>query len=681
NAHIVLGSGKPISHRSTAANTALHILPISGSSEKACVSQCRAIAEYLRSRSDVDLEAVAATLQQRRDHFKYRAAFAVRSVQEAVSQLEAFSTPIHSTPLDNSNICFLFAPQGVQYPNMEKITMDYGGVFKNELERLIGLASKLFQVDFMEIMYPTTNTDSGMILAAKYAQVVLFIISRAVLAQLDSWGISSDFLIGHSVGEYAAACYSGIIDEFSCMKLLKERGELVSTTKEAKMLAVVGFNGALPDDIEVTAHLSDTMKCVVGPPGSIEALKEMLSKKGIAFKELSTDHGFHSSMMDCIQRDFVKAAKKIPFRKGTKKIVSNINGESLGDLWALGYDVDFGKVFGSRSFDPNMPVYQFDQISCWRERIIKETTARYFKASWSLMTNTQRQNISMDCSVCKIYSAKPLEAFSFSPEELTAYSLIVYLPETDPTNEKKTSCLATPGHLLNKTYVEVSQSEKDMQLGETVVVIGGGGAIGSAYVDVLRKRPDVQNIVIASRYPKERVIPKVSYVSMDLGDRTSVASALDEVRRRFAVLVTLQGADDYAAANLFLDALALKGHTNVNRILAVQWPSWKDAGMASTYKNDALKSILSKASISTAVGRRVIRETLGMSGIVTYSPLPPPQMAKMVEEIQLKGNARQSPMAREHLSLIDKVISVWNEILCTEIHEKSDFFDNGGNSL
>ncbi|KAK6027477.1 phosphopantetheine attachment domain protein [Ostertagia ostertagi] len=266
------------------------------------LAACRALADYLRSRSDIDLEAVAATLQQNRDIFKYRAAFVVKSVPEAISQLEAFNSPTTAVPLDNSNLCFFFAPQGVQYPNMEKASMDYAEVFKRELERLTGLASKLFQEDFMEIMYPQINQDSNLILAAKYAQVALFIISRAIVAQLDSWGISSDFLIGHSVGEYAAACYAGIMDELSCMKLLKERGELVSTTKEARCSPARFGHEALPADVEVTAHLSDNMKCVVGPPGSIEALKERLLEKGIAFRELSTEHRIHSSMMMCSRK-------------------------------------------------------------------------------------------------------------------------------------------------------------------------------------------------------------------------------------------------------------------------------------------------------------------------------------------------------------------------------------------
>ncbi|PIO69266.1 putative acyl carrier protein [Teladorsagia circumcincta] len=580
NAHIVLGSAKTSLARSMVPNSrsTVHILPISGRSGKACIAQCRALAEYLRSRSDVDLKAVAATLQQRRDLFKYRAAFVVKSVPEAISKLEAFNSPTTAAPLDNSNICFLFAPQGVQYPNMEKASLDYADVCKKELERLVGLASKLFQKNFMEVMYPEVDQDSGLIFAAKYAQVALFIISRAIVAQLDSWGISADFLIGHSVGEYAAACYAGIVDEFSCMKLLKERGELVSTTKEARMLAVVGFHEALPDDVEVTAHLSDNMKCVVGPPGSIEALKERLSEEGIAFRELSTEHGFHSSMMDCVQRDFIRAVKKVPFREGTKKIVSNINGEiitkfdsnycwnhmrrpvdlkkcldttlseskikvvveigpsgvvkhllaerssnvlvistvlgrrraperpshsqllqSLADLWTLGCEVNFKKIIGSPKFDLNTPFYQFDKVTCWKERILKDSTARYFKASWSLLSNIKmkqehrhekktliissaKQNIVIDCPICEIHLTTPSEAFAFTAEELTVYSLIIYLPETDLANVtepfflSRKICQLVPDRLIS----HVKTLTRRNQTTEFVVVL-------SAFIISLRR--------------------------------------------------------------------------------------------------------------------------------------------------------------------------------------------------
>lgn len=895
----------PVSRSSSEA----YILPISGASKEACIAHCRAIAKYLTDRIDVDLGAVAATLQTRREHFKYRTAVVVRSTSEAIEQLESAHAPTSSSTLDNSNICFLFAPQGAQYPNMEKASMACSRVFKSEIQRLTGAASELFGVDFIKVLYPEQNPDSDQISNPKFAQVALFIVCKALLAQLDDWGISSNTLLGHSVGEYAAACYAGVLDEHSCMRLLKERGELVSRTREARMLLTSGYHDRLPDDIEISAHLSDSMKCVIGPPISIETLKESLNKKQVTYRELSTKHGFHSSMMDDIKEPFINLLKKMQFHRATKNIVSTMSGEiitefdwrycwnhmrnpvdmkkaldttlsnrqvkvilevgpsgivrqllaerasdvkvvstilsrrkgstqpshsqllqSVADLWTLGYEVNFMKIFpNSNAFDENVPVYQFDPITCWRAKVPRGSPS-YFKASWTpvahlrdtdhvplrnervLLVSNIEQVIAHDSTSCEVYWTRPSEIFAYSADELSRFSFIVYVPDDlcsplEPFFLSRTVCsaisafstrlvvispsgaathwtavgpikqyhlgskrkntfidnsakipitvlinqlgrlkeeilLATHDCLLSINFSDASSSREDdgeIRIGRNVVVIGGNGTIGSSYVEVLRKIPSVENIIVAGRTPKGAK-PGVSYIKMDITDTASVTAALHDVRRRYGDIhciihtaglststslkktteemlsvlrpkvvgvanvldylsrnklvlenlvmassmtstLTIQGTEDYCSSNLYMDALALKGHPSINRILSVQWPAWKGVGMASAYGNKALKSIIERNSITPATGRRIIGETLDMNGVVTYSSTSPLQMNKLLEHLQLNGSVQRAHTVSEGMSTLNKVLSVWSDVLGTGITESSDFFDSGGNSL
>ncbi|KAJ1359667.1 hypothetical protein KIN20_018450 [Parelaphostrongylus tenuis] len=907
NVHIVL-SQAPHHVRPYSPCATIHILPISGSTPTACVAQCRAIAKYLRDSSEDELEAIAATLQCRREHFKFRIAFAVTSIAQAVSLLDTVSIPTSSTKFNKSNICFFFAPQGVQYPNMEKASFKHAPIFKAEIERLINIASKFFQINFMEVMYPEASSQER-ISDAKFAQIATFIVSRAITAQLDHWEISSDLLLGHSVGEYAAACYSGILDEYSCMRLLKERGELVSRTDEARLLAISGSNVPLPDDIEVTAHLSDNLKCVVGTPNSIEAFKLELEKQRISCRELTTRHGFHSSMMNSIREEFLFFAKKLPFRKGTKNVVSNVNGsvvtefdfqycwnhmrqpvnlkkcldtildnknvkviveigppgvvkhllaergievhvvntvlgrkrginlhshsqlyQSLADLWTLGYDVNFRRLFPGKKFDHKLPVYQFDRQICWRESITRER-AKYFKAAWYpktviqkrhehiqngkilLISHKKKEFLFPECDTCQTYThtTRPSDVSVLRAEELSRFILIIYLPEDNLSevsepfllsqqicslitpfrtrlivishtgeaahwttlgpirqhhlgrdrknifvdnaervpithflsnllNMNEEVLLATSRHLLSMTYVDAQYSHKQCGLGKTVVVIGGNGAIGHAYVDVVRKRNEVKNIVVASRHSKETSSSDVTHVTMDICNKTSVDRALDMIRSKYGEIGTiihaagiatfqslvktipdmlsvispkvvgitniieyfcqnnlildnlvmassltsmlpLQGTEDYAASNIFMDALALNGHPNVKHAVAVQWPAWREIGMASTYDKNGFQTILSRTSISSHTGRRIIRETLNMSGAVAYASIHPLKMREIVENMQLMGEVSQASVVKRQASLKEMVASVWNEILCTEINDDSNFFGIGGNSL
>ncbi|VDM57002.1 unnamed protein product [Angiostrongylus costaricensis] len=835
NVHIVM-SEAPNRVLSYSPCTALHILPISGLTPTACVAQCRVIANYLKN-------PIAATLQCRREHFKFRVAFAVTSIEQAVSLLSTISAPTSSTVLDKSNMCFFFAPQGVQYPNMEKASLSHAPVFKKEIERLVDIASELFQIDFMKVMYPEASS-CDRISDPKFAQIATFIISRAITAQLDYWEVSSDWLLGHSVGEYAAACYSGILDEYSCMRLLKERGELVSRTNEARLLAISECNVPLPDDIEVTAHLSDNLKCVIGTPSAIETLKIELDKQRVSYRELATRHGFHSSMMDSIREEFLFFARKLPFRKGTKNLVSNVNGaiitefdyqycwnhmrepvdlkkcldtilqdknvkviieigpsgvvkhllaergaevhvvntmlsiylplhsqlyQSLADLWTLGYDVNFKKFFPSKKFDHNLPVYQFDRLVCWRESITKES-ARYFKTSW--LSNKTKEFFFSVCELCETYSTKPADVSTMDAEELSKFTLIPFLLSQKICSiivpfktrlivishtgeaahwttlgpirqyhlgrERKNIfvdnsgrvpitqflphlldisedvLLATSTHLFSMTYADAQYLQKQFELGKTVVVIGGNGAIGHVYVDVLRKINEVKNIVVASRHSKEISASDVTHVTMDICNKISkygdigtiihaagvaTLQSLDKtipemlsvigpkvvgitniiqyfcqnnlmldnllMASSLTSILPLQGTQDYAASNVFIDALALNGHPNIKRVLAVQWPAWRDIGMASTYGKSALQSILSRTSISHHTGRRIIKETLNMSGVVVYASIHPLKMRDIVENMQL----------------MREVASVWSELLCREVSDDTNFFSSGGNSL
>ncbi|RCN45771.1 Beta-ketoacyl synthase protein [Ancylostoma caninum] len=907
NVHLILDKPPSISRKHMQRST-IHILPLSAPTAHACIAQCRAIANYLKGKSDSELGKVATTLQCRREHFTYRVAVAVSSIPEAVSQLEAVSSPNSASDIDTSNICFFFAPQGVQYPNMEKASLNRADVFSEELLRLTAVASELFNIDFMDVMYPS-GSNSAQISHAKYAQVALFVICRAILAQLERWGISSDLLLGHSVGEYTAACYADVIDEYSCMNLLKERGELVSQTAEARMLAVTGANVNFPENVEVSALLSESLNCVVGNTDDIEALAKRLEAEQVSFRELSTKHGFHSSMMDCIKDRFLEILDSVRFRNGKKTIVSNIDGikitnlsreycwnhmrspvnlskcldtvlsdkkvriiveigpsgvvkhllaerrsevrvistvlgrrkgkdsrkhsqlfQSVADLWTHGFKIDFLKLFPCSAFDPHLPTYQFENTICWREKIGTEGL-KYYMASWKtaaridddrahfhnqdvlVISDDHNEFLNFDCKFCHIQVRKPSEVLKDNPDDIARFSIIIYVLHkginditepflvshticatiaTQPTRlmvvsltgealhwttlgpireyhlgrERKNSfvdnsegvplsavvqsvlrtkeevVLVTKKFLLSIVYAEAHPPNSNISLGGTVVVIGGTGAIGSTYVEVLRKIAGVRNIAVISRTPSTATnVPGVSFFTMDVSEKNSVELVMDELYSRYgrihtiihsagkatskslhksmsdilpvllpkvsgitnilqylcrrglkldnllmtsstSSVVALQGTEDYAAANIFMDALALNGHSNVGRILSVQWPAWKSIGMASTYGQGELQSMIMRTAISPEAAKRIVRETLKFGGVVAPSSISPLEMRELLENAQLVGEApRLRVETDEKLSLRDKVACVWCGVLGTEISDDSDFFDCGGNSL
>ncbi|VDM74320.1 unnamed protein product [Strongylus vulgaris] len=259
-------------------------------------------------------------------------------------------------------------------------------------------------------------------------------------------------------------------------------------------------------------------------------------------------------------------------------------------------------------------------------------------------------------------------------------------------------------------YAEAPKSDSDIHLGETVAVIGGGGAIGSTYVEMLRKITGVTNVVILSRKygnlntiihaageattkSLEKTVPDMLKVLLPkVAGLTNILDYLKNNKLKLenlimasslSSIVALQGTDDYAAANIFMDALALNGDPHVNRILSVQWPAWKSAGMAATFGHNELHSMLMRTAISPQIARQAVRETLGFAGVVAHSLISPLEMRELIEKAQLTGERVKvsENSSKKNESLKEKVACIWREVLGVEVQNDTDFFDNGGNSL
>uniref|UniRef100_A0A1I7X5K9 Carrier domain-containing protein n=1 Tax=Heterorhabditis bacteriophora TaxID=37862 RepID=A0A1I7X5K9_HETBA len=457
------------------------------------------------------------------DHSDYRIAFAVSSPSEAVTNLMKVTKPLSAEELDNSNLCFFFSPQGVQYGNMEKCSLSEENVFKRELYRLIDIASSMFKCNFMDIMYPQ-DEKSELIMQANYAQVVIFILCRAVIAQLEEWGLSSDLLIGHSVGEYAAATYCGIIDEIECMKLLKVRGELIANTTPAKMLAIWGQGLNFPEEVEISAVLSDSLHCIVGSKSSIESLKKYLDIQKIEYKELESKYGFHSSMMDSIQTQFhgevistlstdycshhmrhsVRLDKcidsilrdqsiKVIVQIGPSGILENILAEKKSNIKVI------NTVLSKRQAAQNANKCQllqaladlwslgFDNIC---SDVLRQSNAKLMVISlssdplhWMVLGPIREYHI----------GRKKRNCFVDNRVRVSIAKIVSSLIET--THEV---VLVTPHCMMVQDYSE-SIMKTELLFGRNVIIFGGTGSIGKTYFDVILEDPKVENIVICSR--------------------------------------------------------------------------------------------------------------------------------------------------------------------------------------
>ncbi|HWS93105.1 MAG TPA: SDR family NAD(P)-dependent oxidoreductase, partial [Mycobacterium sp.] len=206
-------------------------------------------------------------------------------------------------------------------------------VFRAELDRAAQLIHSALGLDLRQIVFPAeaeTDRAQELLRQTAVAQPALFAIEYALAQMWMQWGVRPDALIGHSVGEYVAACLSGTFSFEDGLVLVAERGRLVQEMPPGVMLAVPLGESALRPLLGNTLSLAAVnapVQCVVsGPEPAIHALECKLGGFGLQSSRLHTSHAFHSAMMDPILKPFADRLDAIPHREPVIPWVSNLHG-------------------------------------------------------------------------------------------------------------------------------------------------------------------------------------------------------------------------------------------------------------------------------------------------------------------------------------------------------------------
>ncbi|MEO1619895.1 MAG: beta-ketoacyl synthase N-terminal-like domain-containing protein [Cyanobacteria bacterium J06632_3] len=283
--------------------------------------------------SDSDIAEVAYTLQVGRKAFAYRRSVVCKSASEAVQKLHDQAT---TKAFEQPSTVFLFSGQGSQHINMAKGLSKTQPVFRQSLERCAEILSGE-GIDLFALLYPETETNETSqqtLQQTANAQPALFAIEYALAQLWMSWGVKPTAMLGHSLGEYVAACLAGVFDLETALKLVQLRGQLMQKMPSGAMLSV----GLSTDDIqpwlneEITLSVSNgPALCVVsGREDSVDSLQARLEEETISCQRLHTSHAFHSPMMDEAIAPFTKAVSQAlgqgQLHPPTLPFISNVTG-------------------------------------------------------------------------------------------------------------------------------------------------------------------------------------------------------------------------------------------------------------------------------------------------------------------------------------------------------------------
>ncbi|WP_240359500.1 beta-ketoacyl synthase N-terminal-like domain-containing protein [Pyxidicoccus trucidator] len=336
NAHVVLEE-PPRLPASAPSRRAWHLLPVSARTPTALESATQRLAEALRSQPGVNLADVAWTLQAGRQRFAHRRFVLASSVEDAVQALAQPQGPRVLTESQDAverPVAFLFPGQGSQHVDMGRALYDSEPVFRAEVDRCAEtLKRHLDGLDLRTVLYPKPEAaeECGRKLAqTSLTQPALFTLEYATARLWMSWGVKPAAMLGHSIGEYVAACLAGVLTLEHALQLVAARGRLMQGLPSGAMLAVPLSEDEVQPYLAAglsLAALNSPMQCVLsGPHEAVEAAQKQLKDAGVQCHVLVTSHAFHSAMMDPILDAFTTQVAAVPLRAPTLPFISNVTG-------------------------------------------------------------------------------------------------------------------------------------------------------------------------------------------------------------------------------------------------------------------------------------------------------------------------------------------------------------------
>jgi acyl transferase domain-containing protein len=341
NAHIVLQEAPQ--PKPTGTSRPRQLLLLSGRSRGVVERRASDLARVLETESNLPLADVAYTLSAGRKQFRQRRFVVARDVGHAVDALLSSdgNRAVHDSGERERKAAFLFAGGGAQYPAMGRDLYESEPVFRQAVDESLRLAAGHVDVDLRALLFPALGAEDAARAALERpssALPVLFAVQYALARLWMSWGVKPTAMIGHSMGEYTAACLSGVFSLQDALAIVALRGKLFETLPPGAMtsvpLSAEALRPYLGAELSIAAINGPELCVASGPVHAIEALEARLTEQGVEWRRIHIEVAAHSAMLEPILDEFGKRLARIRFGKPEIPFVSNLSGS-----WANAADV------------------------------------------------------------------------------------------------------------------------------------------------------------------------------------------------------------------------------------------------------------------------------------------------------------------------------------------------------
>ncbi len=347
NAHVILEEA-PITNPTKRLNPdpsivgverPLHVLTLTGKTEAGLNDLAHRYEVFLGQSGDWKLADLCYTLNTGRDHWEYRLAITGSTSADLAEKLRQWRlgspvashghVPRHFKP----KVAVLFTGQGSQYPAMAHQLYQTQPTFKQTLDQCAEILDAYLETPLLQVLY-TPDTSSGLLDQTAYTQPALFALEYALYQVWQAWGLQPAVVMGHSVGEYVAACVAGVFSLEDGLKLMATRGQLMQRLPAggvmvAMMATLDQAKAAIADypDIAIAAINGPESIVISGPATSIQPVVAQLEAAQIKTTALQVSHAFHSPLMQPMLAEFEQVARQISYSQPHTAIISNVTGQ------------------------------------------------------------------------------------------------------------------------------------------------------------------------------------------------------------------------------------------------------------------------------------------------------------------------------------------------------------------
>lgn len=338
NCHLILEEAPKPKRLHNIRERKQHLLTLSAKTPDALHELVQRYQSHLKSHPEVDLADLCFTANTGRHHFSHRLAWVAETQEALCEQLQkSLQNPASFSvvPSSKKKIAMLFTGQGSQHVNMGRTLYETQPIFRQVLEHCDQVLQP--QLSMLEVLF----SENTLIDQTSHTQALLFALEYALFQLWKSWGVEPDVVMGHSVGEYVAACVAGVFSLEEGLKLMAERGRLMQALPSGgTMVSVQASESQIKNLLRVyrdnstpiaIAAINSPQSLVIS--GECEAIQQFcveMEAQGIKSKPLNVSHAFHSPLMEPMLEELEQVIREMDFGTPQMKLVSNLTGKLAG---------------------------------------------------------------------------------------------------------------------------------------------------------------------------------------------------------------------------------------------------------------------------------------------------------------------------------------------------------------